>query len=108
MPFALARGGIQTEHRICEEIVAMPVRPVKIEGRGTRRCEDQSALFIHNQPGPIVRSADVLPGIFRPGLVSELARMRNRMEGPSLPARVRIEGANVTRRRRQTFAQQTA
>src|SRR5215468_6076372 len=86
----------------------MPVRPVKIESRRAGRRENQPALLIYYQSRPIVRAAGVSPGVFRPCLVTEFARMRDRVKGPSLFAAANVEGANVTGRGRQRLAGQSA
>src|SRR5262249_26094954 len=80
----------------------------KIESRRTGRREDQPAPLIHNQTGPIVRAAGVAPGVFRPSLVTEFARMGESVKRPSLFARADVERADVAWRGRQRFAGQGA
>src|SRR5262249_60802035 len=104
MPDALAGVRIQTQERVGEKVVAMPVRPVKIESRRTGRREDQPMSLIDNQPRPIVSAADVSPGVFRPGLVTELARVRDRVKRPSLFTSANVERADVARRGGQRLA----
>src|SRR6266508_1408901 len=98
MPDALAGVRVQTQQRVGEQVVAMPVRPVKIESRRAGRREDQSAPLIDNQPCPIVRAADVPPCVFRPRLVTEFARVRYRVKDPPLFSRANVERADVARR----------
>src|SRR6266508_3414088 len=108
MPDALAGVRVQTQQRVGEQVVAMPVRPVKIESRRAGRREDQSAPLIDNQPCPIVRAADVPPCVFRPRLVTEFARVRYRVKDPPLFSRANAERAYVARRGGQFLASQSA
>src|SRR3954466_15859036 len=103
MPDALARRRAQAEDRVREEIVAVPIGSVEVVRRRSGRCVDQAARVVERDTRPRVRTAAVLPRVWRARVVAELARMRNAVKGPSLRAGIDIEGADVAGRRRQAL-----
>jgi hypothetical protein len=82
MPDAFAGAGVERDHRVGEEIVAVPVAAVKIEGGRAGRYEDQSALDIDRRAAPRIRATAVVPGILRPGLVAEFSGPGHGVEAP--------------------------
>src|SRR5262249_10294535 len=100
-PFA--RGGAQTDDAVGEQVVAHATGAVKVVGRRASGRIHESALLVERHTRPRIRTACVLPRVSRPRVVAELARVRNRVEGPSFLARAHIERPDVTRRRREPF-----
>ena len=101
MPDALAGVRVEREQAIREEIVAEAVAAVEIECRRAGRHEHDAALHIDGHAGPVVRGADRFLGIGRPGVVAELAGMRNGVERPAHFAGAHVEGADIAGRRGQ-------
>ena len=108
MPDTLARLRLQRNQRIREQIVSKAVGAVEIESRRPGRNEQQPALFIQTHAAPIVRGSTIFPGVLRPGLVPELARMGNRVEAPAKLSGTDVVGPDVTGRRGESFADDTA
>src|SRR5204862_2592101 len=97
MPASCACLSIQSTPAICEGIVADAVAAVEIKGGRARWNIDNSALGIERHPGPIVRCAAGLPGVFGPSAIPNLPGMRNSVKRPSQLARANVEGTNVAR-----------
>ena len=104
VPHALAGAGIEGDEGGPEEIRANAVGAIKVVGGGTGRHEHDPARGIDRQLAPRIRAPDVLPRIGRPGLVPELARVRNGVETPHLFPGNDVVGANVARRGEIGFA----
>src|SRR5437660_477281 len=94
MPDSFACLSIQSNQAICEEIVADAVAAVEIKGGRARWNIDNSALGIERHPGPIVRCAAGLPGVFGPSAIPKLPGMRNSVKRPSQLARRGIQREN--------------
>src|SRR6185437_16126322 len=77
MPDALAGFGVQRNKRVRKQIVAQAIRAIEIESSRTGWGENDSALDVEAHARPVVHAADILPGIFRPGIVAEFAGVRN-------------------------------
>src|SRR5439155_23084977 len=101
VPDTLAGRRTEREQRIGKQTVSKAVTAVKIKRGRTGRRIDNPAHGIERHSSPIIRRAARFPRIGRPRLVAELARMRNRVEGPSQFAGPDVEAANVSRRRRK-------
>src|SRR4051812_44895349 len=99
VPEPFAGPQVERQQTIAEQVGALAVRPVQIEGRRTERKITDAALLVDGDLAPRVGSAGRLPGVGRPRLVSELAGTRNRVEGPLRLTGDHIEGAQVTGRR---------
>src|ERR1035437_3451373 len=82
MPQAFSRAGIQRQQAVAEQVIALPVAAVEVVGRRSGRDVNNAALLIKAHVAPIIGGSDVLPGILRPSLVTELARVRNSVELP--------------------------
>ena len=88
MPEALAGAGIERKQAIAEQIGALSVGAVEVVFGTADGNVDDAALLIDGEFAPGVCAADRFPGIFRPGVVSEFAGMRNGVEDPDqLPVR---------------------
>ena len=97
MPLAFARADIQGDDAIAEEILAGPVGAVEVVGGRPSGDEQQAAFGVQAHAGPVVGAAGMLPALFAPGFVAELARMGNGVEDPPPFAGADIEAANVPR-----------
>src|ERR1700683_1480183 len=106
MPYALAGGGPERNERVREQIVTDTVRSVEIERRGPGGNEYQATLFVQAHAGPVVRRATGLPRILWPGVIAELAGMRDGMKAPANLAASHIKGTDVARRRGQVLRHQ--
>src|SRR5437879_5753264 len=100
MPHAPAGGGVQGQQAVGVNVLADAIAAPKIKRRRTGGDEDHSPLFVHCHARPAVRATDVLPGVGRPGLVTRLARIRNRVERPDDLAGARVVSADVPGRGR--------
>jgi hypothetical protein len=98
VPDALARRGAQAEDRVGEEVVAVAVGAVEVIGRRARGRVQKAALLVERDARPGVGAATVLPRAFRPGVVAELARVRDGVECPLLRAGVDVERTDVAGR----------
>ena len=99
MPLAFARLAVERNEALGEQVVPQPVAAVPVVGRRAEGQIDEPEVFVRGDQRPHVRVARVLPGIVLPGLVPELPRLRNRVEGPAQLASHRIEAADVSGRR---------
>src|SRR4030095_7165875 len=97
VPHTPARRSFEAKQRVRKKIIAMTIRPVEIVSCRARRYEDQSTFLIQGHTTPVVCPTNVFPRIFRPGLVSELARMGNRVENPTQLAGACVIGSNMPR-----------
>src|SRR5690606_18998211 len=104
VPDPLARGCIERQHGVREEVLPQPVSTVKVEGRRTRRDVDDAALFVERHAGPVVRSPDVGMRVGRPAFVPDLAMLRCGVYGPGDLAGPYVVCADVARRRGQRLA----
>src|SRR6185369_12058135 len=82
MPDSFSRVCVESDERVGEEVIAQLVASVKIERGGAGRDVDDSMTRIYCHASPVVGRADILPGIFGPGVVSELAGMGDGVERP--------------------------
>src|SRR6185295_4510679 len=71
---------------------------VEVVARCAERHVDEAALGIERHRRPRVGMAVEAPRIVLPGVVAELAGLRNRVERPDLTAGVRVERADVAGR----------
>ena len=99
MPEAAAGAGIEGQQAIGEEVRAVAVGAIEIVfGAGGGRVQD-AAFFVERKFAPDVGAADSLPGVLGPGVVAELARVRDGVKGPDDLAGAHVEGADVAGRR---------
>ena len=108
MPQALAGARVEREQAVAEEIRADAVRAVVVVGRRRNREIGDAALRIERDLAPHIDAARVLPGILGPGVVAELARLRNGVEGPHELAGDDVVGAHVTGSREIRLARRAA
>src|SRR5581483_8749612 len=108
VPDALAGLGLEGKHAIGEQIVADPVRTIKVESCRAGGDKYKPSPLIKAHPRPIVGAANVLPRLLWPGFVAKLTRMGDGVEGPSNSSRADIVGADVPGRSRQVLAHNTA
>ncbi len=82
VPEPLARSGIEGKQRVGEQIGAVTISAVIVEGWRAGRDEDDAAPFIDRKLSPRVRRPRIAPGFRRPRFIAEFARRRNRVELP--------------------------
>ncbi len=104
MPQALAGTRVEGHERGAEEVRARPVGAIVVVGRRPGREVGDPARGVDRNLSPRVRAADVLVGVLRPGVVAELARMRDRSEPPDFLAGDDVVGAKVAGRRHVILA----
>src|SRR5206468_12458973 len=73
------------------------------KGRRPSRSEHQPPLLIQAHSTPTVRAAGMLPGILRPGFISELSGVWDGAKDPAQLAGAKIIGTNMAGSRRQFF-----
>src|SRR5450631_1104155 len=100
MPDALAGRGVERYQRIGKEIVADAIATVKIKDRGTGGHIDNAALLVDRHTSPVIRGAGIFPRVFRPGVIAELSRPRDGVEGPAQGSGAHIECADISGGRR--------
>src|ERR1700722_12227752 len=103
MPDAFAGFCVKRNQRVSKQVVAYAIAAIKVEHRGTGGNIDDAALGIDRHPGPIVGGSGIFPGVFRPGVITELSRPWDRVEGPAQSSGAYIEGADVSGRRWMGF-----
>ena len=99
MPDSFTRLGIQCDQAIRKQIIANPVRTVKVKHGGTGGNVYDSTFDINRHAGPVVGCTGGLPRIFGPGVVSRLARTRDGMKGPAQLPGSHVKCPYVTGRR---------
>src|SRR5262249_10361943 len=87
---------IKSDQTVAEKIVPRTVAAVKIKARCTERHICNASVFIDRHLAPIVNAAAGFIELCRPGVITELARMRNGMENPGQLARPDIVSMHVT------------
>jgi len=108
MPDALAGAGVERQHAVGEQVIAVAVDAVEIERRRAGGGEHHRVLLVHRDAGPGIRAADERVGVRRPCVVREFAGQRNRVEHPAELACVDVERANVSRGTRQRLGNAAA
>src|SRR3954471_8303264 len=82
VPQPLSCTRVQSEQAVPEQVRALPVRSIQVEGwRPGRRVKDR-ALFVERHLTPYVRPAGIPVRVLRPRLIAELARPGNRVKRP--------------------------
>ena len=94
---------IQGEQGVGKQVVAYTIGAVEIEYRRSGWHIHNAAFVIQCHSGPIIGGAGFSPGIFRPRIVAEFARMRDGMKSPSQFSGANVEGSNISRRGRMSF-----
>src|SRR5437660_1098121 len=100
VPDSVARLRVQAHEAVTKQVVAGAVATIEvglsIEGRGALDGQIHIAeLVVSAEQPPHRRSTGNLPGVVQPGVVPELARMRNRVERPELLAGPNVVAAHV-------------
>src|SRR5436305_1127630 len=103
MPDAFTSISFEGDKTIGEQVVADAVAAIEIKSGGARRNVDDAALDIQGHTSPVIGGPTILPGIFRPGVVTKFAGMRNRVKRPTQLAGAHIVGADVSGRGGQSF-----
>ena len=104
VPEPLAGACVECEQRIAEQVRAVAVSAVEIVSRRAEREVRDAPFLIQRDLAPGVHPADVFPRVRRPGVVPELAGVRNGMKLPNQLTGADIVGAKVARRRHIHFA----
>src|SRR5690349_18359221 len=95
VPHAAAGARVEADQGLAEEIVSGPVAAVKVAGRRFDRNVHVAQFFVGAERTPGACIARVLPGALFPGVVAELARLRDGAEGPEALAGAHIVTAYV-------------
>src|SRR3569833_29362 len=99
VPDALAGSRIKCQEGISEEICARAIRAVEVIFRAGSWDKHDAMRFVERQFAPRVCTSRSFPGVRRPCVVPELARMRNRVKTPDKLATHDIVSANISRPR---------
>src|SRR5438132_393348 len=97
VPNPLARLSLEGKETISKQIVSHPIGSIEVKSSRTRRNEYQTSFFIEAYPAPTVGSPTILPGVPGPGVVTQLAGVRDGVKGPAKSARANVIGADVSR-----------
>src|SRR5262245_48420834 len=92
MPDAFAGARVERHDRVAEEIVARTIAAVEIEARAAEADERDAALLVDRELAPVVNAAGIPVRVGWPGVVAELAGMRDAVEDP-----LKFAGADVVR-----------
>src|SRR3954468_19050111 len=103
VPDAFAGFRVQRQFTIAEQVIAQPVTTVKVKRGRTGRNVNDAGLLIYRHSGPVIGAAAFLPRVFRPGVITEFAGMRNGMKTPALLSGADIIGAYVSWKSRQSL-----
>ena len=98
VPLALPRRRVEADQRLPEQRVAGAPAAVVVVARSAHRHVQQPALFVERHRRPHVGVAGERPRIVTPGVIAELARLRNRVKAPRRLPGACVERANVARR----------
>ncbi len=93
VPEALAGARVEREQRVAEEVGALAIAAEHVVGRRAEREVGDPAPLVDRDLAPRVHAAGPLPCALGPGVVAELARVRDRVEGPH-----QLAGDDVVRR----------
>src|SRR3954466_3476774 len=94
MPESFAGADIESNQAVSEEIVAPAISAVEIVVRRAGWEESNAAFRVDRNFAPGIRAADILPCVcIFVGVVAELSRMRNGVEGPNQLSSQNIVGA---------------
>src|ERR1044072_5107313 len=99
VPKVFSSTRIKRENAIRKQIRPMTVCAIEIIGGRAQRKISDPALFIHRDFSPVVRSPNIFPGIFGPGVITKLTRERDRVKNPRHFSRDYVVGTQVARRR---------
>ena len=95
MPDALAGAGIEADDAVAEQVVPGPIAAVEIIARCAEGQINVPEIVIGADHGPDVGPTELPPRSRFPGIGTELALSRNRVEGPQQFPRVHIVTAHI-------------
>ena len=95
MPQPFAGAGVKRKQGIAEQISAGPVHSVKVVLRAGGGGVEDAALDVDGHFAPDVDAADGFPGVFGPGLVTELTGTGNGVEGPNEMTVADVVGTDI-------------
>ena len=98
VPDPLAGAGVEADDGLREEVVAEAVSAVVVVAWRPDGEVDEPAFGVEGHRRPDVGVAYPVPGAVLPGVVSELAGLRDQVEGPDQLAGRRAERLHVARR----------
>ncbi len=98
VPHAFSGGRVEAHEAFREQVVAGTMSAVIVVGRRAERQIDVAELIVNGEHRPDVGRAGVVGGAVVPGVVPELARLRDGVERPELLAGARIEAEDVAAR----------
>ncbi len=99
VPAAFSRLGVEREQRVREEVSPQAIAAIKIGGGRASRDVDDAACSIHRHARPRVRATGGPPGVLRPCVVAEFARVGNGVERPTNLPVAHVVRTHVARRR---------
>ena len=95
MPLPLSGFQIDADQTLAEQIVARPVAAVKIARRRFDWQVNQPELLVDGDLGPYARVAGVFGGAVQPGIVAELAFLRDGVEDPESLAGAHVKPSHI-------------
>ena len=96
VPLVLARLHVHRDHRVAEQVRALPVSAIGTRDRRRQRQIEQPAPLVEREvEGPRVGAEAPFPAVAIPRVMTDVARLRDGVELPQLRAVTRIEGARV-------------
>src|SRR5271168_2130857 len=98
VPDTLAPPGLHANEALSKETIARPVHPVVIVRRRSERQVHVAEFVVGAQHRPEVCGTSRLRGSVLPGVVTEVALVRDRVEGPKQFAGSDIKAAHVAGR----------
>ena len=98
VPFPCAGIRVEADEGFSEQIRAGTPPAVKVVARRAKRHVDEAAIGVERHRRPGVGVAGEAPRISLPGVVAELARLRDGVKRPHLAAGARVERADIAGR----------
>src|SRR4030095_12246803 len=98
MPYSRAGGRLETDEAVGEKVVSVPLAAIVVVRRRAEGQIDVAELRVGAHDRPHVHPADRAPRLTLPGLGTELIRLRDGVEDPSLRTGADVEGADMPRR----------
>src|SRR5262245_4906784 len=103
VPKPLSAACVQRKQAVREQVVAETVGTVEVAGGRAGGNIDNAGGFIERHARPAIGGSAVLPRLFWPGLVADLAGMGNGVKRPAQGAVSNVVRPYVARRRWQPF-----
>src|SRR5262249_20775964 len=98
VPNPFTGGGVQRQHTIAEQVVALAIAAIGVSGWRGERAKYHTPFMVHAENGPRIHTPTVLPGLALPGVIAELAGTGNRVKSPYQLARACVKCPDVAAR----------